>query len=498
VVAVRHWSDTLSGRLLALDSRDLSSSTHTLVRQPQCPDCGDPAVMSGPARIRLDDAMGSGDAATAGQTYRALAHHVSEYLGVATRLVPLGEDDDDLFHAYSAAHSFVPSGEIGDLRDTLRGLSGGKGRSADRARMGALGESIERYCGVWRGDRSVTRGRSGDFEPGTALTLDRLHGFSERQYAERAGTNAAVSHFHRVPARLAEAEVLDWSPAWSISADQPRWLPACYCWYGHPDSRRLRAGGCDSNGCAAATSLASAVVSGFAELVERDAVALWWYHRSTRPGLDLDSFADGWIDRVRERFDTELDRDLWVLDVTADLELPTFAAVSAHRSRPTQDVLVGFGAAFDPRQALERSITELMQFLPTVARFEGGRTHYGMRNPEALRWFREARVEQEPWLRPSPVLPATTAGSYQVPAEMSPAALVKRSIAVADAAGLDVIVLDQSRPDIELAVARVVVPGLRHFWRRLGPGRLWEVPARLRRDPVATDEASVNPFDIFF
>ena len=51
---------------------------------------------------------------------------------------------------------------------------------------------------------------------------------------------------------------------------------------------------------------------------------------------------------------------------------------------------------------------------------------------------------------------------------------------------------------VELAVARVIVPGLRHFWRRLGPGRLWDVPARLGRFPMALDEDSVNPHSVFF
>ena len=46
-------------------------------------------------------------------------------------------------------------------------------------------------------------------------------------------------------------------------------------------------------------------------------------------------------------------------------------------------------------------------------------------------------------------------------------------------AGHDVLVLDQSRPDIDLAVVRVIAPGLRHFWRRLGPGRLYDVPVKL-------------------
>ncbi|MFC7478867.1 hypothetical protein ACFQX7_00700 [Luedemannella flava] len=58
--------------------------------------------------------------------------------------------------------------------------------------------------------------------------------------------------------------------------------------------------------------------------------------------------------------------------------------------------------------------------------------------------------------------------------------------------------LDQSRADLELRVARVVVPGMRHFWRRLGPGRLWDVPARLGRAGLAADEAAMNPLSVFF
>ena len=35
--------------------------------------------------------------------------------------------------------------------------------------------------------------------------------------------------------------------------------------------------------------------------------------------------------------------------------------------------------------------------------------------------------------------------------------------------GLEFLVLDQTRPDIGMPVARVIVPGLRHFWARFAP-----------------------------
>jgi hypothetical protein len=41
------------------------------------------------------------------------------------------------------------------------------------------------------------------------------------------------------------------------------------------------------------------------------------------------------------------------------------------------------------------------------------------------------------------------------------------------------MVLDQTRPDVEVPVARVIVPGMRHFYRRLAPGRLYDVPVKL-------------------
>jgi hypothetical protein len=54
-------------------------------------------------------------------------------------------------------------------------------------------------------------------------------------------------------------------------------------------------------------------------------------------------------------------------------------------------------------------------------------------------------------------------------------------------------VLDQTRPDIEVPVVRVIVPGLRHFYRRLAPGRLYDVPVKLgwRDRPLAENE--LNP-----
>ena len=63
---------------------------------------------------------------------------------------------------------------------------------------------------------------------------------------------------------------------------------------------------------------------------------------------------------------------------------------------------------------------------------------------------------------------------------------------------MQLLVLDQTRPDIGLNVIKVVVPELCHFWRRLGKRRMYEVPVKMKwlAEPLETHQ--LNPYSIFF
>ena len=82
-----------------------------------------------------------------------------------------------------------------------------------------------------------------------------------------------------------------------------------------------------SNGNAAGNTLEEAILQGFLELVERDSVALWWYNRVRRPAVDLDSFGEPYLRRLTD-FLQKYRRDLWVIDLTSDLDIPVFIALS--------------------------------------------------------------------------------------------------------------------------------------------------------------------------
>ena len=58
---------------------------------------------------------------------------------------------------------------------------------------------------------------------------------------------------------------------------------------------------------------------------------------------------------------------------------------------------------------------------------------------------------------------------------------------------MEFLVLDQTRPDIGMPVVRVIVPGMRHFWARFAPGRLYDVPVTMGRRKHPLAEADLNP-----
>jgi oxazoline/thiazoline synthase len=63
---------------------------------------------------------------------------------------------------------------------------------------------------------------------------------------------------------------------------------------------------------------------------------------------------------------------------------------------------------------------------------------------------------------------------------------------------VEVLVPDQSRTDVGMPVVKVIVPGLRLFRARFGPGWLYGVPARMGWLQEAFAEEELNPAPVLF
>ncbi len=188
---------------------------------------------------------------------------------------------------------------------------------------------------------------------------------------------------------------------------------------------------------------------------------------------------------------------MWALDLTADLGIPAVGAFSRRTDAAQEEILIAFGAHLDPRVALLRALTEMNQFLPAVLPAEGGATVGQFPDEAFARWCRTATLERQPHLAPDPAAPARTAGSWPSLATADFAADLALCQNLVEARGLEMLVLDQTRPDVGLPVVKVIVPGMRHFWPRFAPGRLFDVPVALGWCPRPTAEEDLNPIPIF-
>jgi len=239
-------------------------------------------------------------------------------------------------------------------------------------------------------------------------------------------------------------------------------------------------------------------LQGFQELVERDSVALWWYNRVRRPGVDLDSFDEPYLGKL-ECFLRVQGRELRALDLTSDLGIPVFAALSGRTDDPQEDIVIGFGAHLDARIALLRAVTELNQSLTWVLPVNPNTSEMpeAVDDPDLVSWLKGATFTNHPYLVPDVNAPWRIASDYSRRWSDD----VKDDVALCqelvEMRGMEMLVLDQTRPDIGLPVVKVIVPGLRHYWPRFAPGRLYDVPVTMGwlDEPLA--EEQLNPVPMF-
>ena len=64
--------------------------------------------------------------------------------------------------------------------------------------------------------------------------------FSDRQYRERDRINAQDSQYNFVPLPFDPNAQIEWSPVWSLSRQEVRYLPTAFCYYDYPQSPEHR------------------------------------------------------------------------------------------------------------------------------------------------------------------------------------------------------------------------------------------------------------------
>ncbi|WP_437680112.1 TOMM precursor leader peptide-binding protein [Sorangium sp. So ce131] len=475
-------------RLIEVDLRRFRLEEHAVVRRPQCPVCGDPDLLRKRAMRPIELAPrpksftddGGYRCVTPEETYARHEHLISPITGAVTSVGPVPGRDHPLRPVYGAGYFACPVTQATPPLDEFIRASLGKGRTAAQSRAGALCEALERYSAIFQGDEPRVRASFADLD-GEAVHPRLLLGFSESQYARREELNRDVRDWRKkVPPPFDERTVIDWVPAWSLTRGARRYLPAAYCYLHVPAPPGEQLCSIDPNGHAAGNCVEEAILQGLLELAERDAVGIWWYNRVTRPAVDLASFDQPYFGALEEHY-RAMGYRLWVLDVTNDLGIPAFAAL-AH-SPGAGRFCIGFGCHLEARLGVQRALTELNQLFEPAA---STRAPWGDEDPG-----------DPAFLFPGEGLPARRLRDFDQVSSDDLRDDVRACVERVARLDLEVLALDQTRPDLGLHAVKVVAPGLRHIWPRLGPGRLYEVPVRMGWLRRQLTEAQLNPVPLF-
>lgn len=370
----------------------------------------------------------------------------------------------------------LPPPDLAALAAVARGNnSGGCGTDAASARLRAAMEGIECYAALWRGgeDGVAAVASFADLPPGAAIAPQALLGVGD---AQRAAFAEALDP--ALPRAWCRATELDAEGGMAGDA----LLPLALAYDGVPAPGPAL---WETNGLGAGATRAEALAHALAELVERDAVAIWWHNALPRPRLPLpggDPLAEAAIADHRRR-----GRGVALLDLTHDLGVPVRVALTWD-ARTGEAISLGSAADPDPRRADRRALAESCLRLPALDLWRTARGTPRGRLPE---WFAQARIGDFPWLLEGPdPAPPTEAPMKPLDAPQRLRAL----LGALTGAGLRPLFVDLLRPDVGIPVVKAFVPGLRHTRNRFGAGRLYDVPVRLGWLARPRAEAEMLPF----
>lgn len=472
--------------LLTIDLLHPQEERHYVPAYPQCPSCGDPALIAAqaqtpvllqprPKRFTLD---GGHRMVSPEETFARFSREISPLTGIVSSMGPVPERDHPLRPVYGSAYRIRPVHAEPSFEDFHK-VAMGKGRTREQARASALCEAIERHSLGFRGDephRRATFEELGEH----AIHPNALQNFSETQFAAREQNNATTTDVHRhIPLPFHPRAVIDWSPAWSLTHNCRRWVPAAYCYTHVPIPPEERFCYVNANGHASGNCVEEAILQAFFELIERDAVGIWWYNRLQRAGVDLESFGEPYFLELVAHY-RALGYTLWVLDVSTELDIPAFAALAVTGG---DRWCVGFGCHLEARLGIQRAMTELNQLFDPSA-------------STPVPWDVRG-LSDFGFLFPDKTKPSRKKQDYSQALSGDLRDDVLYCVENAARAGLETVVLDQTRPDIGLRALKVMVPGLRHFWPRFGPGRLYDVPVAMGLRNRVLLESELNPIPLY-
>jgi len=261
-----------------------------------------------------------------------------------------------------------------------------------------------------------------------------------------------------VPARrpLEENEAIPWLPAWHLGAGAWSWLPYELAtldmvgFYRVPPTFHV-----GSNGLASGNNLLEAVLHGIYEVVERHNCAMWRHAGEPLQRLDPETIeSEAYHEILRATRSAGVRFAAFVVE--GPIALPTFCCIVWDPPEQADftggGVGYGYGTHADAEVALLRAATEALQSRLTYitgTREDMARSEYEIAQDPARASALQADCEDALEVAFSP-----RSAAEGLCADLDDA------LALLQASGFpDVLAVDLGKPELDLAVAKVVIPG---------------------------------------
>ena len=400
---------------------------------------------------------------------------------------------EDGFHVFYGQRSLkFPDKENSITSPRIPDIAVGKHRNRTYAEVGFISEALERYTCT---DLGLHQKYFANYKElgDEAIHPELLLNFSNYQYLHRLELNASSTPFQWISQPFDESSPISWLLLNTIDSQTKRYIPASFCYTNYFINSETQVCPGDSNGCATGNTFEEAVYYSILEIIERDAMAIWWYNRLKRPSVELATFSSLLIEETINQI-AKRGRILRVIDITTEIRIPTFVVASWESDGSR--IILGSGAHLDAQIAIQRAISEHNQILTrskipksinlsTILPTERG----------LIEWILNENVLSHPYIFEE--TSQKNRDDYVKIASKDFYTDILTCTKELRKSRLDVFWLPLVPRDFPLKTVKVIIPKMRHFWKRLGKGRLYQVPVLLGDFTDPLEEEALNPIAYF-
>lgn len=268
---------------------------------------------------------------------------------------------------------------------------------------------------------------------------------------------------------------LEWIEALDITQEEKYLVPANAVFHPYVSEGSGALFKSNTNGLASGNVVEEAVFHGLTELIERDAWSIFEINRQQKTEINVEDTDNKIIQELMEKFKSA-GVDIKLIDLTADIKVPTVAAVADDTVLKDPALLtMGVGTHLDPEIAVIRALTEVAQSRATqihgtredtVRAVFMRKAGYERMKKINRHWFGEAEKIMD-------------LGHIKNRSTTSFKEDIQTTIRQVNKCGLGrILFVDLTRESVGVPVVRVIVPGLEVF--SVDPDRIGERLGKIR------------------